>query len=199
MYPWEWPAFWDDVLRVGAAAPVGGALGLEREWKGHWAGLRTHMMVAIGCAVFVIAAIGVTGDAHHEAVTRVIQGIASGIGFLGAGTILKLDQKQEIKGLTTASSIWLRPRWARPPDWQNSRWRSRRGGRLAVCAWRTGTDRKVPRAPAGRESPRTRKVRSAEGGAEAGFRRNEALTAYGSSMSLSSYSTGSSTIAAGVS
>jgi putative Mg2+ transporter-C (MgtC) family protein len=82
-------------------------LGLEREWKGHWAGLRTHMMVSIGCAVFVIAGIGVTGDQHHEAVTRVIQGIASGIGFLGAGTILKLDQKQEVKGLTTASSIWL--------------------------------------------------------------------------------------------
>jgi putative Mg2+ transporter-C (MgtC) family protein len=107
MYPWEWSAFWDDALRVGVAGLVGGALGLEREWKGHWAGLRTHMMVAIGCAVFVIAAIGVTGDEHHEAVTRVIQGIASGIGFLGAGTILKLDQKQEVKGLTTASSIWL--------------------------------------------------------------------------------------------
>jgi putative Mg2+ transporter-C (MgtC) family protein len=107
MYPWDWPAFWDDALRVGVAALVGGALGLEREWKGHWAGLRTHMMVALGCAVFVIAAIGVTGSEHHEAVTRVIQGIASGIGFLGAGTILKLDQKQEVKGLTTASSIWL--------------------------------------------------------------------------------------------
>jgi len=107
MYPWEWPTFWDDAFRVGVAAIVGGALGLEREWKGHWAGLRTHMMVAIGCAVFVIAGIGVTGDQHHEAVTRVIQGIASGIGFLGAGTILKLDDKQEVKGLTTASSIWL--------------------------------------------------------------------------------------------
>ena len=44
---------------------------------------------------------------QSDAVTRVIQGIASGIGFLGAGTILKLDEKQEIKGLTTASSIWL--------------------------------------------------------------------------------------------
>jgi putative Mg2+ transporter-C (MgtC) family protein len=107
MYPWDWPLFWDDALRIGMAALLGGALGLEREWKGHWAGLRTHMMVAIGCAVLVIAGIGVTGDQHHEAVTRVIQGIASGIGFLGAGTILKLDQKQEVKGLTTASSIWL--------------------------------------------------------------------------------------------
>ena len=107
MYPWEWPVFWDDAARVGMAALLGGALGLEREWKGHWAGLRTHMMVSIGCAVFVIAGLGVAGEEHREAATRVIQGIASGIGFLGAGTILKLDQKQEVKGLTTASSIWL--------------------------------------------------------------------------------------------
>jgi putative Mg2+ transporter-C (MgtC) family protein len=104
--PWEWQEFWDDLVRIGAAALLGGALGLEREWKGHWAGLRTHMMVSMGCAIFVIGGIAVAGE-QSDAVTRVIQGIASGIGFLGAGTILKLDQKQEIKGLTTASSIWL--------------------------------------------------------------------------------------------
>lgn len=103
---WDWPAFWDDCARIGAAALLGGALGLEREWKGHWAGLRTHMMVAIGCAVFVIGGVNLAGE-HSEAVTRVIQGITAGIGFLGAGTILKLDEKQEIKGLTTAASIWL--------------------------------------------------------------------------------------------
>jgi putative Mg2+ transporter-C (MgtC) family protein len=106
MFVWEWPAFWDDLTRLGAAALLGGALGFEREWKGHWAGLRTHMMVSIGCAILVVGALDVAG-AQREAVTRVIQGIASGIGFLGAGTILKLDKKQEIKGLTTASSIWL--------------------------------------------------------------------------------------------
>jgi putative Mg2+ transporter-C (MgtC) family protein len=100
------PIFWDDLARLGVAVLLGGAIGLEREWKGHWAGLRTHMMVAIGCAIFVISGIAIAGE-HSEAVTRVIQGIASGIGFLGAGTILKLDQKQQIKGLTTASSIWL--------------------------------------------------------------------------------------------
>jgi putative Mg2+ transporter-C (MgtC) family protein len=64
------------------------------------------MMVSIGCAIFVIAGLNLAGE-QSEAVTRVIQGIAAGIGFLGAGTILKLDEKQEIKGLTTASSIWL--------------------------------------------------------------------------------------------
>jgi putative Mg2+ transporter-C (MgtC) family protein len=106
MNPWEWQQFWDDVARIGAATLLGAALGLEREWKGHWAGLRTHMMVSIGCAIFVIAGLGLAGE-HSDAVTRVIQGITAGIGFLGAGTILKLDQKQEIKGLTTASSIWL--------------------------------------------------------------------------------------------
>ena len=106
MSSWEWSVFWDDFARIGAAALLGGAIGMEREWKGHWAGLRTHMMVSIGCAIFVLGGLAVAGD-HSESVTRVIQGIASGIGFLGAGTILKLDQKQEIKGLTTASSIWL--------------------------------------------------------------------------------------------
>jgi putative Mg2+ transporter-C (MgtC) family protein len=106
MNPWEWPVFWDDLMRIGAAALLGGALGLEREWKGHWAGLRTHMMVAIGCAIFMIGGLDAAGD-QRDSVTRVIQGITAGIGFLGAGTILKLDQRQEIKGLTTASSIWL--------------------------------------------------------------------------------------------
>jgi putative Mg2+ transporter-C (MgtC) family protein len=106
MSPWEWSVFWDDLARIGAAALLGGAIGLEREWKGHWAGLRTHMMVSIGCAIFVLSGLTLVGE-QKDAVTRVIQGIASGIGFLGAGTILKLDQKQEIKGLTTASSIWL--------------------------------------------------------------------------------------------
>jgi putative Mg2+ transporter-C (MgtC) family protein len=103
---WDWSELWDDFSRIGAAALLGGALGLEREWKGHWAGLRTHMMVSIGCAIFVIGGLSLAGE-QSESVTRVIQGITAGIGFLGAGTILKLDQKQEIKGLTTASSIWL--------------------------------------------------------------------------------------------
>jgi putative Mg2+ transporter-C (MgtC) family protein len=103
---WEWPAFYDDLARIGAAALLGGAIGLEREWHGHWAGLRTHIMVAIGAAIFVVG--GTT--AHGQGIdgpSRVIQGVASGIGFLGAGTILKLSDKMEIKGLTTASSIWL--------------------------------------------------------------------------------------------
>jgi putative Mg2+ transporter-C (MgtC) family protein len=106
MDAWDWSVFWDDVARMGAAALLGGALGLEREWKGHWAGLRTHMMVSVGAALFVIAGTLIAKDQIFDT-TRVIQGVAAGIGFLGAGTILKLGDKQEIKGLTTASSIWL--------------------------------------------------------------------------------------------
>lgn len=107
MFDWDWHIFWNDFARISVAAVLGGAIGLEREWHGHWAGLRTHMMVAIGCAIFVIAGLAVPGRNPEDAATRVIQGVAAGIGFLGAGTILKLDQKREIKGLTTASSIWL--------------------------------------------------------------------------------------------
>jgi len=101
-----WHLFLDDLARLGVAALLGGALGLEREWTGHWAGLRTHMMVSIGAAIFVIAGQVVAQGEPHD-VTRVIQGVATGIGFLGAGTILKLGNQMEIKGLTTASSIWL--------------------------------------------------------------------------------------------
>jgi len=98
--------FLDDLARIGAAALVGGVLGLERELNGHFAGLRTHMMVSIGCAVFVVSGLAVVGE-QSESLTRVIQGIVTGVGFLGAGTILKLDEERKIKGLTTASSIWL--------------------------------------------------------------------------------------------
>ena len=99
-------SFTEDLTRLTVAILLGGAIGLEREWKGHWAGLRTHILVSMGCAIFVIAGIEMVGR-ESESITRVIQGLASGIGFLGAGTILKLDHEQEIKGLTTAASIWL--------------------------------------------------------------------------------------------
>ena len=67
---WEWPAFWDDLTRLGAAALLGGAIGLEREWNGHWAGLRTHIMVAIGCAIFVIGGNGRSRPRHRWAIAR---------------------------------------------------------------------------------------------------------------------------------
>jgi putative Mg2+ transporter-C (MgtC) family protein len=93
------------VLRLVAAAVLGGLLGAERESVGKAAGLRTHMLVALGSAIFIIAprAAGVGG----AELGRVIQGVAAGIGFIGAGTILKLTDRKEILGLTTAASIWL--------------------------------------------------------------------------------------------
>jgi putative Mg2+ transporter-C (MgtC) family protein len=89
--------------RLILAALLGGILGYEREQQGKAAGLRTHMLVALGAALFVLVPqqAGIT-DAD---LTRVLQGLVAGIGFLGAGAILK-DQG-EIKGLTTAAGIWL--------------------------------------------------------------------------------------------
>jgi putative Mg2+ transporter-C (MgtC) family protein len=94
------------LLRLSIAIVLGGVLGVERQLRGRWAGIRTHMMVSLGAAIFTLAAITTAPNDSNE-VTRVIQGIAAGIGFLGAGTILKLSTEAEVKGLTTASSIWL--------------------------------------------------------------------------------------------
>ncbi|MEX0939149.1 MAG: MgtC/SapB family protein [Pirellulales bacterium] len=98
--------FTSAIVRLLAAVVLAGMVGLEREFHGRWAGLRTHMAVAMGAAVFAIVGTEVA-PAPSTDITRVIQGIAAGIGFLGAGTILKLSDQVEVKGLTTASSIWL--------------------------------------------------------------------------------------------
>jgi putative Mg2+ transporter-C (MgtC) family protein len=92
-------------VRLLAAAILGGILGFERERKGKAAGLRTHMLVALGTALLTIAPqqAGMSiGD-----LSRVLQGIATGVGFIGAGTILKLTDQEQIKGLTSAATIWL--------------------------------------------------------------------------------------------
>lgn len=105
----------DTVIRLVAASVLGALVGLERQLHGRWAGLRTHIMVSLGSAVFVVAAVELAGrivttettSVSADSVSRVIQGIAAGAGFLGAGTILKIADQMEIKGLTTASSIGL--------------------------------------------------------------------------------------------
>jgi putative Mg2+ transporter-C (MgtC) family protein len=94
----------DAFVRLAVAAIIGGVLGFERHLHGRWAGLRTHMTVALAAAVFVM---GIDSPGSSAETARVIQGIAAGVGFLGAGTILKLSDRLEIKGLTTAGSIWL--------------------------------------------------------------------------------------------
>jgi putative Mg2+ transporter-C (MgtC) family protein len=87
------------------AGILGGLLGAERESMGKPAGLRTHILVALGAALFVIGPYQ-AGLAEGD-LGRIIQGVAAGIGFIGAGTILKMTDREEIKGLTTAASIWL--------------------------------------------------------------------------------------------
>jgi putative Mg2+ transporter-C (MgtC) family protein len=93
------------VVRLLAAALLGGIVGYERERAGRPAGLRTHMLVSLGAALFVIA--GDEFGMDSADLSRVIQGIATGIGFIGGGAILKLAAEREIKGLTTAAGIWM--------------------------------------------------------------------------------------------
>lgn len=97
------------VLRLGLAALLGGLLGWEREIHGKSAGLRTHMLVAMGAALIVLIAQQSGGGAAD--ISRVLQGVIAGVGFLGAGTILKGDahgdKESHVKGLTTAAGIWL--------------------------------------------------------------------------------------------
>lgn len=98
--------FLDDMLRAGLAIILGGIVGAERQLAGQSAGLRTHVMVALGSAVFTLAGIATAGGDLHQ-VTRVVQGVAAGVGFLGAGAILKSDGDTKVRGLTTAGSIWV--------------------------------------------------------------------------------------------
>lgn len=87
------------------AALLGGIVGFQREKTGKAAGLRTHMLVAVGAALFVLVPAG--EGMQTTDLSRVVQGIVTGVGFLGAGVILKLTEKREIRGLTTAASLWL--------------------------------------------------------------------------------------------
>lgn len=93
------------VLRTLLAASLGALLGWQRGKSGKDAGIRTHMLVAVGAAAFLFVPqqMGMTpGD-----LSRVIQGVVAGVGFLGAGTILKAEGQQRVLGLTTAAGIWL--------------------------------------------------------------------------------------------
>ena len=92
-------------IQLLAALLAGGIIGYQRERIGKAAGLRTHMMVSMGTALFVIG--GAETGMQQDALSRVVQGIAAGIGFLGAGAILKLESERAIKGLTTAAGIWM--------------------------------------------------------------------------------------------
>lgn len=92
-------------LRLMVAAVLGGVLGYEREKKGKAAGMRTHMLVALGAALFVL--IPQQMKVTDADLTRVLQGLVAGVGFLGAGAIIRVSDNGEVKGLTTAAGVWL--------------------------------------------------------------------------------------------
>src|SRR4029434_4609385 len=93
------------VSRLLTAMILGALVGAQRESIGKPAGLRTHMLVAMGSALFVLAPL--EAGMELDGMSRVIQGIVTGIGFIGAGAILKLSEQREIQGLTTAAGLWM--------------------------------------------------------------------------------------------
>jgi putative Mg2+ transporter-C (MgtC) family protein len=93
------------LLRLVAAVLFGFLVGMQREKAGKPAGVRTHMLVSLGTSVVVLACAGM--GMQYDAQSRVIQGIVTGIGFIGAGSILKLSEERDIQGLTTAAGLWL--------------------------------------------------------------------------------------------
>jgi putative Mg2+ transporter-C (MgtC) family protein len=98
---------WPEVLlRLFVAAALGGAIGVERELRERQAGLRTHLVVSVGAALFtLVSAYGFSNFEGKVDPTRIAAQIVSGIGFLGAGAIIR--QGLSVRGLTTAASLWL--------------------------------------------------------------------------------------------
>ena len=93
------------VIRLLAAAILGAAIGIERQRAGKAAGVRTHMLVTVGTTVFLLACSRY--GMNIDGTSRVIQGIITSIGFIGAGTIIKLEGEMDVKGLTTSAGIWM--------------------------------------------------------------------------------------------
>jgi putative Mg2+ transporter-C (MgtC) family protein len=94
----------DVFLRLGAAVLAGAFIGFDREVRNKPAGLRTMALVSLGAAVFVVAT---ASAATVDSASRVIQGVITGVGFLGAGSIIRGRTEESVRGLTTAASIWL--------------------------------------------------------------------------------------------
>jgi putative Mg2+ transporter-C (MgtC) family protein len=92
-------------VRLAVAVLAGAAIGWDRELRASSAGFRTHILVAAGAALFMIVPLHAGFDSAD--MSRVVQGLVAGIGFLGAGAILKMDDRGEIRGLTTAATIWV--------------------------------------------------------------------------------------------
>jgi putative Mg2+ transporter-C (MgtC) family protein len=97
-------AYLDVFFRLGAAVLAGAVIGFDREVRNKPAGLRTMALVALGSAVFIVAT---ASAATIDSTSRVIQGVITGVGFLGAGSIIRSRTGESVRGLTTAASIWL--------------------------------------------------------------------------------------------
>jgi Uncharacterized membrane protein len=99
------------IFRLGIALLIGGLIGLDREQPSRPAGLRTYMIVSLGAAIFVMIPLQAGFDLNStNALSRTIQGIATGVGFIGAGIIFqqsKPNLKPKVKGLTSAAALWL--------------------------------------------------------------------------------------------
>jgi putative Mg2+ transporter-C (MgtC) family protein len=99
------------LLRLTLAIFIGALIGLERQLDHKSAGLRTHMLVSLGAATFVLTGIQIgTVDDDVNSVSRIIQGITAGVGFLGAGEIINKVQRSgdiKVQGLTSAAAIWV--------------------------------------------------------------------------------------------
>ena len=96
------------ITRLVAAALVGGGIGLNRHLHHKAVGLRTLSLVSCGSAGLVLASLHSAGAAPHvDAMSRVIQGIMTGVGFIGAGVIMRSQTDVKIQGLTTAAAVWI--------------------------------------------------------------------------------------------
>jgi putative Mg2+ transporter-C (MgtC) family protein len=93
------------VIRLLASVILGAIIGYQRERVGKPAGLRTHILVTLGTTIFVLACTGY--GMSSDGVSRVIQGIITGIGFVGAGSIIKSDKEGSVQGLTSSAGIWV--------------------------------------------------------------------------------------------
>jgi putative Mg2+ transporter-C (MgtC) family protein len=102
---------WEGLLRLAIAAAIGGAIGFERETLEKSAGLRTHMLVCMGAALFMVASILLTYEfrdgppVSRVDPTRIASTIVTGVGFLGGGIIFKYEER--VRGLTTAAGLWV--------------------------------------------------------------------------------------------
>jgi putative Mg2+ transporter-C (MgtC) family protein len=95
-----WPG---DVFGVVLAVILGAAIGIEREFSGKPAGLRTNILICLGAAVFTIISKRMAGE--NDSLTRIAAGVVTGVGFLGAGAIIQ--DRAGVHGLTTAATIWF--------------------------------------------------------------------------------------------